>query len=155
LLAIIYIRVSTEEQVKHGYSLSGQEEACLEKAKEIGAGTLIFKDEGITGAVLERPGLQGALEACKNPECKHFIVYDPDRLSRKLAHQLMLVDTIEKAGCQLEFVNFEWTDTPEGRLFYSLRGAIAEYEREKFKVRSKFGKLSKARSGLLTHNPRI
>lgn len=155
MLAVIYIRVSTEEQVKHGYSLSGQEEACLKKAKEIGAGTLVFKDEGITGAVLERPGLQGALDACKTPDCKYFIVYDPDRLSRKLAHQLMLVETIEKEGCQLEFVNFEWTDTPEGRLFYSLRGAIAEYEREKFKVRSRFGKLSKARRGLLTHNPRI
>jgi len=153
LLAVIYIRVSTEEQVKHGYSLSGQEDACLKKAGEIGAGTLIFKDEGITGAVLERPGLQAALDACKNPDCKYFIVYDPDRLSRKLAHQLMLADAIEKEGCKLEFVNFEWIDTPEGRLFYSLRGAIAEYEREKFKVRSRFGKLAKARKGLLTHNP--
>ncbi|MBC7104744.1 MAG: recombinase family protein, partial [Firmicutes bacterium] len=76
-------------------------------------------------------------------------------LSRKLAHQLLLAEQIERAGCRLEFVTMDWQDTPEGRLFYSLRGAIAEYEKEKFKARSRMGKLAKARRGLLTHNPRI
>ncbi|MBM7856180.1 site-specific DNA recombinase [Desulfohalotomaculum tongense] len=156
MLAVVYIRVSTEEQARHGYSLSGQEDVCVRKAKELGATDIqIYKDEGISGAILERPGLQEALAVVKNSGAKYFVVYDPDRLSRKLSHQLLISETIEKAGCRLEFVNFDWEDTPEGRLFYSMRGAIAEYEKEKFLLRSKFGKTTKARKGLLTHNPRI
>gem|GEM_PF-389079 len=154
MLAVIYVRVSTEDQARHGYSLEAQEEACRKKAAELGAKTVeVYKDEGYTGEILERPGLQAALSAAKS--AAFFIAYDPDRLSRKLAHQLLLVETIEKAGCRLEFVTMDWQDTPEGRLFYSLRGAIAEYEREKIKARSTFGKLAKARRGLLTHDPRI
>ena len=154
--AVIYIRVSTEDQARHGYSLAGQEEACVQRAKELGAAEMqIYKDEGITGSVLERPGLQQALAAVKAGGAEYFIVYDPDRLSRKLSHQLLLSEEIEKAGCRLEFVNFDWQDTPEGRLFYSMRGAIAEYEKEKFLMRSKFGKKAKAKKGLLTHSPGI
>lgn len=154
MLAVVYARVSTEDQAKHGYSLEGQEEACKQKANELGATQiLVFKDEGVTGSILERRGLQQALAAVK-AGANLFIVYDPDRLSRKLAHQLLLAEMIEKAGCRLEFVNFEWQNTPEGKLFYSLRGAIAEYEKEKFLARSRFGKLTKARKGMLTHDPR-
>ncbi|HAG07599.1 MAG: Resolvase domain protein [Clostridia bacterium 62_21] len=153
MLAVIYVRVSTEDQARHGYSLEAQEDACRKKARELGADKVqVYRDEGVTGAILERPGLQAALSAAKGADW--FILYDPDRLSRKLAHQLLLAETIEKAGCRLEFVTCEWEDTPEGRLFYSLRGAIAEYEKEKFKARSKFGKQAKARRGLLTHDPR-
>lgn len=154
MLAVIYTRVSTEDQAKHGYSLEGQEEACIKKANELGATqVLVFKDEGVTGSILERNGLQQALAAVKTG-ANLFVVYDPDRLSRKLAHQLLLAEMIEKAGCKLEFVNFEWQNTPEGKLFYSLRGAIAEYEKEKFLARSRFGKLTKAKKGMLTHNPK-
>ncbi|MFZ5899796.1 MAG: recombinase family protein [Bacillota bacterium] len=158
MLAIIYIRVSTEDQARHGFSLKGQEDAGMEKARALGATeVLVFADEGITGEILERPGLQDALAAAKASAKAGgkvaFIVYDPDRLSRKLVHQLMLADELSKAGCQLEFVNFDWQDTPDGRLFYTLRGSIAEYEKEKFKMRSRFGKLAKAKRGLLTHNP--
>ncbi|MCL5780443.1 MAG: recombinase family protein [Firmicutes bacterium] len=156
MLAVIYTRVSTEDQAKHGYSMGGQEEVCTKRAKELGATEIqVFKDEGISGSVLERPGLQEALSLIKSTKTNYFIVYDPDRLSRKLSHQLLISETIEKAGCRLEFVNFDWEDTPEGRLFYSMRGAIAEYEKEKFLLRSKFGKVAKARKGLLTHNPGI
>jgi site-specific DNA recombinase len=152
---VVYVRVSTEDQARHGYSLEAQEEACRRKALELGAARAeVYRDEGVTGEVLERPGLQAALAAAK-AGAKWFVVYDPDRLSRKLAHQLLLAEQIERAGCRLEFVTMDWQDTPEGRLFYSLRGAIAEYEKEKFKARSRMGKLAKARRGLLTHDPRL
>lgn len=74
MIAVIYVRVSTDEQIKHGYSLEGQQEACRERAKALGVlDILVFQDEGITGAILERPALQKALEACKNAECKYLI----------------------------------------------------------------------------------
>lgn len=79
----------------------------------------VYRDEGYTGEILERPGLQAALAAAKS--AAFFIVYDPDRLSRRLAHQLLLVEAIEKAGCRLEFVTLDWQANPEGRLFYFTR----------------------------------
>ncbi|WHY74954.1 recombinase family protein [Fictibacillus enclensis] len=59
------------------------------------------------------------------------ICLDPDRLSRKLMNQLIITDEIEKRGVQLVFVNGEYTKTPKGNLFYSMRGAIAELKSEK------------------------
>ena len=55
----IYRRVSSEEQALHGFSLEAQREACINKAKEIGATSILeFADEGETGKTLDRPGLE-------------------------------------------------------------------------------------------------
>ncbi|RDV82974.1 recombinase family protein [Ammonifex thiophilus] len=150
--AAIYVRVSTEEQALHGYSLAEQREACRKKAEELGAEAVVeFADEGHSGAVLERPGLTALREAVARGEVDLIVVRDPDRLSRKLAHQLLLTEEFERAGVRLEFVEYEWRDTPEGRLFYSIRGAIAEYEREKIRDRTVRGKLTKAKQGKIPH----
>ncbi|HHY40729.1 MAG TPA: recombinase family protein [Syntrophaceticus sp.] len=146
--AAVYIRVSTEEQAVHGYSLSEQKEACCKRAEELGASeVLIFADEGVSGAVLDRPGLNALRDAVDRGQVDCIILRDPDRLSRKLAHQLFLSEEFEKTGARLEFLDFEWKTTPEGRLFYSIKGAIAEYEREKIRERVTRGKLQKARQG--------
>ncbi len=143
----IYARVSTEEQAKHGYSLAAQIYACKQKARELGAVDIkIFRDEG-SGTTLARPGLTELRGLIKAKELDTLIVYDPDRLHRKLVNQLVITDEIESKGVSLEFVNFEWKNTPEGRLFYQIRGAISEYEREKIRERMAFGKLQKARQG--------
>lgn len=152
--AIVYARVSTEDQARHGYSLPNQVAQCRQKAEELGATTIVeCVDEGISGDVLERPGLTTARQLIREGGVSLFICYDPDRLARKLAHQLLLTDEIEQSSCRLVFVNFDWKDTPEGRLFYSLRGAIAEYEKEKIKERTMRGLRQKAKQGGLTHDP--
>lgn len=154
-LAVVYARVSTEDQARHGYSLPDQIAQCRAKAKELGATTIIeCVDEGISGDVLERPGLTRARQLIRDGGISFFVCYDPDRLARKLAHQLLITDEIEKSGCKLVFVNFDWKNTPEGRLFYSLRGAIAEFEKEKIKERTMRGLRQKAKQGGLTHDPR-
>lgn len=146
--AAIYARVSTEEQAVHGFSLAEQVSACKKKAVELGAEEILeFADEGISGATLNRPGLEALREAVREGKIDCLILRDPDRLSRRLAHQLLLTEEFEKAGVKLEFLDFEWKDTPEGRLFYSIKGAIAEYEREKIRERMTRGKLQKARQG--------
>lgn len=146
--AIVYIRVSTDEQAEHGYSLAGQESACRDRALTLGADEVeVFSDPGFSGAFLDRPGLTAARGRLREGGVALFVCLDPDRLARNLAHQLLLTEEIEKAGARLEFVNFEWKDTPEGRLFYSLRGAIAEYEREKIKERTMRGRWAKALAG--------
>ena len=146
--AAIYVRVSTDDQVRHGYSLAEQKIACRTRATSIGASTVLeFADEGISGTLLDRPGLSALRDAVKNNQIDAIIVRDPDRLSRKLSHQLLLTEEFERAGVRLEFLDFDWKDTPEGRLFYSIRGAIAEYEREKIRDRMVRGKNQKARQG--------
>ncbi|MEG3067983.1 MAG: recombinase family protein [Syntrophaceticus schinkii] len=144
--AAIYVRVSTEEQAVHGYSLAEQREACSQRAAELGAvEILLFADEGASGATLDRPGLDALREAVRMGTVNTLVLRDPDRLSRRLAHQLYLSEEFEKAGVQLEFLDFEWKTTPEGRLFYAIKGAIAEYEREKIRERVTRGKLQKPR----------
>lgn len=161
--AAIYVRVSTDEQARHGFSLAEQREACRARATALGASTVKeFADEGISGTTLDRPGLLQLREAVQDGKVDVIIVRDPDRLSRKLAHQLLLTEEFERANVRLEFLDFTWQDTPEGRLFYSIRGAIAEFEREKIRDRMVRGKTQKARQGGLpmgfyaygyTHDP--
>lgn len=146
--AAIYIRVSTEDQVKHGYSLAEQREACYRRAVSLGAITIKeFTDEGVSGATLDRPGLNALREAVRAGQIDVLVVRDPDRLSRRLAHQLLLTEEFEKAGVRLEFLDFTWQDTPEGRMFYAIRGAIAEFEKEKIRERMIRGKTQKAKQG--------
>jgi len=148
LRAAIYIRVSTDDQVKYGYSIAEQREACCSRAKEMGAKeVLIFSDEGVSGVILERPGLNELREAARESRFQILVVRDPDRLSRKLAHQLLITEELERHNIKLEFLDFDWKDNPEGRLFYSIRGAIAEYEREKIRDRMRRGKDQKAKQG--------
>lgn len=154
MVAIVYSRVSSEDQAKTGFSLATQVDAGRRRALELGATEVItFADEGVPGDLLERPGLQQALEAIRRGGAALFICHDPDRLARNLSLQLLVTDQIERAGTRLEFVNFDYKNTPEGQLFYSLRGAIAQFEKAKIRERTMRGKRQKAREGGLTHNP--
>jgi site-specific DNA recombinase len=150
LRAAVYLRVSSEEQAQHGYSLAAQRRECLERARALGAQEVWeFRDEGISASVLERPGLQALRQAVRQGLIDLVVIYDPDRFARNLSHQLLVTEEIEQHGVRLEFVNFDWKHTPEGKLFYSLRGAISEYEREKIRIRTMSGRIQKARQGKL------
>jgi len=149
LIAAIYIRVSSEEQAEKGYSLAEQQRVCSEKAWEMGASdVVVYADEGISGGILERPALTRLREAIRRKQINVLICRDPDRLSRNLAHQLIIADECEKNGVRLEFTGWEWQNTPEGQLFFAIRGAISQYEKEKIRERMRRGKIQKALSGL-------
>ena len=148
--AAIYVRVSSEEQAQHGYSLDAQRHACRIRAQQLGATTMVeFADEGVPGTILERPGLTKLRQAVMRRDVDVVVIYDPDRFARSLAHQLLVTDEIERAKIRLDFVNFEWQNTPEGKLFYAMRGAFSEYEREKIRLRTSTGRIQKARQGKL------
>lgn len=148
--AAIYVRVSSEEQAKKGYSLLDQVDVCTKKAKELGAtNILVFKEEGVPGSLLNRPELDKLRELMRNREIDLVVCYDPDRLSRELAYQLIITDEADKNGVRIEFVNFEWKNTPDGKLFYAIRGAISEFEKAKIRDRTSSGRLRKAKEGKL------
>jgi site-specific DNA recombinase len=80
-----------------------------------------------------------------------IICLDSDRCSRKLMNQLIIMDEFDKRGVELIFVNGEYSKTPEGNLFYSMRGAIAEFEKSKINERMSRGRKEKARQGNQTN----
>lgn len=146
--AAVYIRVSTEDQARRGYSLNEQRDTCEAKAVELGAKEIrVFADEGVSGSLLDRPGLNLLRDFIRTERAELLVVRDPDRLSRRLSHQLLLTEEMDRLGVEMHFLDFDWNDTPDGRLFYAIRGAIAEYEKEKIRERMQRGRLQKARQG--------
>lgn len=144
----IYVRVSTAQQVEHGYSIDTQIEACTRKAKELGATSIkVYKDEGWSGAYLERPQLDALRDAVSQKLHDVVIIYEADRLSRDTIHLLLLTEEFEQ-NAQLIYVNTEYSRTPEGQLFYEIRGSFSKYERLKIKDRFMRGMRGKLRRGL-------
>jgi len=144
-LIAIYARVSTEEQAKQGFSIAAQIRECTRLAGD--AQTRVFADEGVSGETLQRPALQELMRSIEAGEIEEVICLDPDRLSRKLLHQLLLTEEWDRRGVRLSFVNGSYAKTPEGNLFYALRGAISEFEKAKINERMCRGRREKARQG--------
>ena len=152
-LLAIYARVSTEEQAKHGFGIPAQIRACQEKVGELPA--LVFADEGVSGETLQRPALEELRQRIRGGEIRSVYCLDPDRLSRKLLHQLLLTEEWEHRGVSLHFVNGDYSKTPEGNLFYALRGAISEFEKAKITERMCRGRREKARQGRILRDFQI
>lgn len=141
----VYPRVSTEEQAKTGFSIDFQ---IREGKKKAGTDDVkIYADEGYSGEFLERPGLNQLRQDVKDGIITKIICLDPDRLARKLMLQLIITDEFERRGVELVFVNGDYAKTPEGQLFYSMRGAIAEFEKAKINERMTRGRREKANQG--------
>jgi site-specific DNA recombinase len=140
----IYARVSTEEQAKSGFSLDDQIRECRKKAGTLDV--VVYVDD-MSGEFLDRPALTKLRQDVKDGVITKIICLDPDRLSRKLMNQLLITDEFDKRGIELVFVNGEYAKTPEGQLFYSMRGAIAEFEKAKINERMSRGRREKARQG--------
>lgn len=140
----IYARVSTDAQAEKGRSIETQVEACRDLAA---VPAVEYIDDGYSGAYLERPALSRLRDALSDGLHDAVICYTPDRLSRNLAHQLILADEIKRAKASLLFVQGAFDDSPEGRMFFQMQGAFAEYEREKIKERMTRGIRAKLRAG--------
>ena len=146
--AVIYARVSTDEQTK-GYSLNTQVEACEKFAKDRGYSIVeIFKDD-CSGATLDRPRLSDLLKLVSTDNIEAMIVYDIDRLARKSVYQMLIEEEMGRHGAIIEYVTGDYGNTDEGRLQKQIKASIAEYEKAKILERSKRGKRGKAQSGFV------
>jgi len=157
--AMIYARVSTDEQAEHGYSLKGQVEAARKYAGEHGLEVVaVYEDGGISGALPmdARPRGREMLDALRDKAAEVVIAYTADRLSRNAAHFLVLRDQWQKRGIELHYVDRgQLQNSPEGRLMQTIESGVAEYERKKIRMRTMGGKRSKVKSGkwLGIHTP--
>lgn len=74
-------------------------------------------------------------------------VLAPDRLARKYAYQVLLLEEFRRAGCAVAFLSHAISDDPGDQLLLQIQGAVAEYERALLSERFRRGKLQKARAG--------
>ncbi len=150
--AAIYTRVSSERQ-KEEQTISSQTEALKEYAQAGGYRVLqewIFQDEGYSGATLQRPGLERLRDLAAEGQIEAMLVYSPDRLSRKYAYQVLLMEEFARYGVEIIFIKSPQASTPEEQLLVQFQGMIAEYERAQIAERSRRGKRHRAKSGSIS-----
>lgn len=141
--AVIYCRVSTEDQVDNS-SLSTQQKECRAKAQELGCKVLReFRDEGASGATQDRPALQEMIKFCQehSRELKYVIVKNVDRFARDTLVHLTLRQIFRAAGIEVIFVNQPSTSegTPAARLTENIFSSFATFERENILDRTRRG----------------
>lgn len=145
----LYARVSSDKQ-KEERTIDSQIQSLLAKASERHweiPDQWIFRDEGYSGANLERPGLEALRDLVYEGEIQTVFVYAPDRLARKFALQALLLEEFSRHGANIEFVRSVRGETPEEQLLLQMQGMIAEYERSMIIERSRRGKRHKAKQG--------
>jgi len=146
----VYVRVSTEEQVKEGYSIRAQ----IDKLKDyirIKDWELykVYADEGISGKNLQdRPAINELIADIKQGHVNNVLVFKIDRLTRSTRDLLDLTDLFNNHGCNFNSVTESIdTQTASGRMFLKIIGIFAEFERENISERSKLGFEKKAKEG--------
>ena len=149
-VAGIYIRVSTEDQAREGFSLGEQEEKlrqlCKYKDFEI---YKVYKDAGISAKNMkDRPAFQEMLEDMKAGKLNYIVAYKLDRVTRSVRDLEVLITTLEDYHCFLicdrDDVN---TSTANGRFFVRMLTVLSQLEIEIVSERTKFGLNGAIKSG--------
>ena len=145
----IYIRVSTEEQVKEGFSISAQREKlkafCLVQDWE---DFKFYVDEGISAKDTNRPQLQSMIDHIKLGMIDTVLVYRLDRLTQSVLDLYRLLDIFEEHNCKFKSATEVYdTTTAMGKMFITIVAALAQWERENLGERVRMGEIEKARQG--------
>jgi site-specific DNA recombinase len=145
----IYARVSSEQQAE-AHTVASQVVALRERvaADDLTVSEAMqFLDEGYSGATLVRPALERLRDVIAAGSVDRLYVHSPDRLARKYAYQVLLVDEFRRAGVEVIFLNRALGQSPEDDLLLQVQGMIAEYERAKIIERHRRGKRHAAHGG--------
>jgi len=147
--AAIYARVSSDRQREQN-TIASQTALLLEFATTrdcVVPQDWIFQDDGYSGSVLARPGLERLRDLVAEGFIETLFVYAPDRLSRKYAYQVLLLEEFSRCGAETVFLKSAGGDNPEERLLVQFQGMIAEYERAQIAERTRRGKRHRAKTG--------
>ncbi len=150
--AAIYARVSSEQQAE-AKTVASQVSALQARVAADGLPLppeVQFIDEGYSGATLVRPGLEQLRDLAAAGGVDRLYVHSPDRLARKYAYQVLLLEEFQRAGVEVIFLNRAAGETPEDVLLLQVQGMVAEYERAKILERSRRGKRHAAHAGVVS-----
>ena len=151
-IAGIYIRVSTEDQAREGFSLGEQKEKLLQlcKFKEYEV-FKVYEDAGISAKdMAHRPAFQEMLADMKKGKINYIVEYKLDRVTRSVRDLEELIAVLEKHNtylvCDRDDVN---TSTANGRFFVRMLTVLSQLEIEIISERTKFGLNGAIKSGHL------
>lgn len=151
--AVLYLRVSTEEQIEN-YSLGTQEEICRKEAERFGYTILqVFTEEGKSAkSIAGRPVLIHLLEFCRKNKknVQALIFYKTDRLSRQMTDYLVIKEKLNSIGIKLISATEPIDDSPMGKFIGNFYAGIAQLDNETKSERVRTGMHARFRSGLLT-----
>ena len=153
-LAAIYARVSTLQQEQDATidsQIAELERYAQEKGHRLSK-EYYFLDQAVSGAMLARPALDRLRDLAAEGLFETVLCFSPDRLSRKYAHQCILMEELKRAGVKVAFVNqAPVEDNPQGQLLLGIQGLFSEYERAVITDRLRRGKLYRVRHGELVN----
>jgi site-specific DNA recombinase len=147
-----YARVSTdrqqhaqtiEQQVAQLHAYAAAQDSWWVQEEQI------FRDDGYSGAKLNRPALDALRDQAARAAFEVVLITSPDRLARNYVHQMLLLEELERHGCQVCFIDRPPNHDPHEQLVLQIRGAVAEYERTLIADRMRRGRLAKLRRGEL------
>jgi len=148
-LAAIYIRVSTQDQVQHGFSLDAQQDSLENYAKALGYEIFkIYRDEGKSAKDLKRPEMMQLLKDAEAKKFSAIFIYKLDRFSRSLKDLILTIDQLKVWG--IDFISLQdkiETTSASGKLMFHIISAFAEFERNIIGDRTKFGMQEKVKQG--------
>jgi site-specific DNA recombinase len=149
LRAAFYARVSSDKQAEED-TIASQVAALKERFHLDNVYVeedLSFIDDGYSATTLVRPALERLRDLAATGMLDRLYVHSPDRLARKYAYQVLLLDEFQRGGVEVIFLNHAIGETPEDQLLLQVQGMVAEYERAKLLERCRRGKLHMARQG--------
>ena len=149
---MIYLRVSTDEQVSSGAGLDAQEAECRRYAATRGwAVAAVVTEEAVSGKVHpnERPGFREAMTLLDDCIAGTLLVRRQDRVSRRLRHLLDVLDSATAGGWSIATTDGETLDTStaSGGLRVHVMGSVAEYERKVIGERTRDALAARKASG--------
>ncbi|MFL6273212.1 MAG: recombinase family protein [Actinomycetes bacterium] len=150
--AALYVRVSTDRQ-QHAQTIEQQVTQLRAWVAARDGWTVreehIFRDDGHSGARLDRPGLDALRDHAARAAFDVVVVCAPDRLARNFVHQMVVLEELERRGVRVVFCDRPLRDDPHEQLVTQIRGAVAEYERTLIADRMRRGRQARLRSGQL------
>ena len=157
-LAAIYVRVSTQDQAQHGFSLDAQQDSLLNYAKALGYEIFkIYRDEGKSAKDLKhRPEMIQMLKDAEEKKFAAIFVYKLDRFSRSIKDLILTIDQLKT--WDIDFISLQdkiETASASGKLMFHIISAFAEFERNIIGDRTTFGMNRKAtEGGFITRAPK-
>ena len=133
--AALYARVSTEKQERED-TVASQVDLLHKAAAAAGydiAPTSVFIDEGVSGARLDRPALDRLRDLAAEGAFEVLLVTVPDRLARRYAYQVLLVEEFTRCGCEVIFVQHGLGTSPEEQMLLQMQGVLPSMSGRSFR----------------------